>query len=113
MIASHTRRCYNDVKLASRTEDPRTVQLPSSLHKAFNTTLNELGADMALIALKEDGFGPFVADEHRGFVPREIQAVVRALAHPGDGFDGAAGNGGSRRRGGRLRRTARPHRPVL
>src|SRR2546428_546811 len=43
MIASHTRRCYNDVKLASRTEDPRTVQLPSSLQKAFNTTLNELG----------------------------------------------------------------------
>jgi len=89
------------------------VQLPSSLQKAFNTTLNELGADMALIALKEDGFGPFVSHAHRGFVPREIQAVVRALSHPEVGFDGAAGNGGSRQRTVRIRMTAPSHRSLL
>ena len=89
------------------------MQLPSSLQKAFNTTLNELGADMALIALKEDGFGPFVSHAHRGFVPREIQAVVRALSHPEVGFDGAAGNGGSRQRTVRIRMTAPSHRSLL
>jgi signal transduction histidine kinase len=89
------------------------MPLPSSLQKAFNTTLNELGADMALIALKEDGFGPFVSHAHRGFAPREIQAVVRALSHPEAGFDGAAGNGGARHRPVRIRMTAPSHRSLL
>ena len=89
------------------------MPLPSSLQKAFNTTLNELGADMALIALKEDGFGPFVSHAHRGFVPREIQAVMRALSHPEVGFDGAAGNGGARQRTVRIRMTAPSHRSLL
>src|SRR2546427_557410 len=62
---------------------------------------------MALIALKEDGFGPFVSHAHRGFAPREIQAIVRALSHPEVGFDGAAGNGGDRGGGPRP-----PHAPV-
>jgi signal transduction histidine kinase len=75
--------------------------------------LNELGADMALIALKEDGFGPFVSHAHRGFAPREIQAVVRALSHPEVGFDGAAGNGGARQRPVRIRMTAPAHRSLL
>src|SRR5437879_12948463 len=86
--------------------------LSSSLQKAFTTTLNELGADMALIALKEDGFGPFVSHAHRGFVPREIQAVVRALSHPEGGCDGAAGNGGSRQRTVRIGMTATSHRSL-
>jgi signal transduction histidine kinase len=72
-----------------------------------------LGADMALIALKEDGFGPFVSHAHRGFAPREIQAVVRALSHPEVGFDGAAGNGGARQRPVRIRMTAPAHRSLL
>jgi signal transduction histidine kinase len=89
------------------------VQLPSSLQKAFNAALNELGADMALIALKEDGFGPFVSHAHRGFAPREIQAIVRALSHPEVGFDGVAGNGGARQRTVRIRMTAPSHRSLL
>jgi signal transduction histidine kinase len=89
------------------------VHLPPSLQKAFNTTLNELGSDMALVALKEDGFGPFVSLAHRGFIPREIQAIVRALSHPEVGFDGAAGNGGARQRTVRIRMTAPSHRSLL
>ncbi len=89
------------------------MQLPTSLQKAFNDTLNDLGADMALIALKEDGFGPFVSHAHRGFAPREIQAVVRALSHPEVGFDGAAGNGAARQRTVRIRMTAPSHRSLL
>src|SRR5213594_877373 len=68
---------------------------------------------MALIALKEEGFGPFVSHAHRGFVPREIQAVMRALSHPEVGFDGAAGNGGARQRTVRIRMTAPSHRSLL
>src|SRR5438876_8518829 len=68
---------------------------------------------MALIALKEDGFGPFVSHAHRGFVPREIQAVVRALSHPEVGFDSAAGNGDARQRTVRIRMTAPSHRSLL
>src|SRR5438132_552426 len=82
------------------------VPLPTSLQKAFNTTLNDLGAEMALIALKEDGFGPFVSHAYRGFTPREIQAVVRALSHPEVGLDGAVGNGNARQRLVRIRMTA-------
>src|SRR5437879_11602489 len=68
---------------------------------------------MALIALKEDGFGPFVSHAHRGFTPREIQAVVRALSHSEVGFDGAAGNGNARQRLVRIRMTAPSHRSLL
>ncbi len=94
-------------------EDHWTVQLPTSLQKTFNTSLNELGADMALIALKEEGFGQFASHAHRGFNPREIQAVVRALSHPEVGFDGAAGNGNTRQRTVRIRMTAPSHRSLL
>src|SRR2546427_9216291 len=93
--------------------DHGTMPLSTSLQKAFNTTLNDLGAEMALIALKEDGFGPFVSHSNRGFTPREIQAVVRALSHPEVGLDGAAGNGNARQRLVRIRMTAPSHRSLL
>src|SRR5438876_9069162 len=89
------------------------MPLPTALQKAFTTTLNELGADLALIALKEDGFGPFVSHAHRGFAPREVQAVARALSHPEVGFDSAAGNGDARQRTVRIRMTAPSHRSLL
>lgn len=90
-----------------------TVQIPASLTKTFNTTLNELGSDMALIALKEDGFGPYLSQANRGFSPREVQAVVKALSVPEVGFDGAAGNGNSRPKAVRIRMTAPAHRSLL
>src|SRR5947208_12914652 len=93
--------------------DHGMVPLPTSLQKAFNTTLNDLGADMALIALKEDGFGPFVSHVNRGFTPREIQAVVSAPSHPEVGFDRPAGNGNGRRRLVRIRMTSPPQRSLL
>src|SRR5437660_6313292 len=110
-IASLTRRCYNAVQPSQG--DHGMVPLPTSLQKAFNTTLNDLGAEMALIALKEDGFGPFVSHANRGFTPREIQAVVRALSHPEVGLDCAAGNGNARQRLVRIRMTAPSHRSLL
>jgi signal transduction histidine kinase len=81
--------------------------------KTFNSALSELGSDMALIALKEDGFGPFLSHATRGFSPREVQAVVKALSVPEVGFDGAAGNGDSRPKTVRIRMTAPAHRSLL
>ena len=89
------------------------MQLPTSLLKTFNTTLNDLGADMALVALKEDGFGPYLSPANRGFSPREVQAIVKALSHPEVGFGGAAGNGGSPSKTVRIRMTAPSHRSLL
>ncbi len=89
------------------------MQIPTSLVKTFNTALNELGSDMALIALKEDGFGPYLSRAHRGFSPREVQAVVKTLSVPEVGFDGAAGNGEVRPKTVRIRMTAPAHRSLL
>jgi signal transduction histidine kinase len=58
------------------------LEIPNALMKSFNTTLTELGSELALIALKEAGFGPFQPQASRGFSPREIQAIARALSYP-------------------------------
>ena len=89
------------------------MQIPNTLIKTFNTALNELGSDMALIALKEDGFGPYLSQSNRGFSPREVQAVVKALSVPEVGFDGAAGSGDARPKAVRIRMTAPAHRSLL
>ncbi len=88
------------------------MPLSPSLQKTLNTALNELGSDMALIALKEDGFGPYVAHAVRGFSPRETQAVAKALSVPEVRFD-AAGNGDGRSKAVRIRMTAPAHRSLL
>ncbi len=89
------------------------MQIPIALTKTFTAALNELGSDMALIALKEDGFGPYVSPSNRGFSPREVQAVVKALSVPEVGFDGAAGHGEARPKAVRIRMTAPAHRSLL
>ena len=89
------------------------MKLPTNLLKTFNATLNELGAELSLIAIKEDGFGPFQSHAHRGFAPREIQAIVRALSHPEVGLDALAGNGSAEWKPVRIRMTAPAHRSLL
>lgn len=89
------------------------MQIPMTLTKTFNAALNELGSDMALIALKEDGFGPYFSQSNRGFSPREVQAVVKALSVPEVGFDGAAGSGDARPKAVRIRMTSPAHRSLL
>jgi signal transduction histidine kinase len=89
------------------------MQIPIALTKTFNAALNELGSDMALIALKEDGFGPYFSQSNRGFSPREVQAVVKALSVPEVGFDSAAGSGDARPKTVRIRMTAPAHRSLL
>jgi len=89
------------------------MQIPIALTKTLTAALNELGSDIALIALKEDGFGPYVSASNRGFSPREAQAVLKALSVPEVGFDGAASNGEARPKAVRIRMTAPAHRSLL
>jgi signal transduction histidine kinase len=86
------------------------LEIPPTLLKSFNTTLTELGSELALIALKEGGFGPFQPQAWRGFSPREIQAIARALSYPEVKFDADSQNGASPIR---LRMTSPSHRSVL
>lgn len=89
------------------------MKIPTSLLKTFNSSLSELGAEMSLLTLKEDGFGPFQSHAHRGFTPREIQAIVRTLSHPEIGFDGPSANGGEDLKPVHIRMTAPAHRSLL
>lgn len=89
------------------------MHISIALTKTLTAALNDLGSDMALVALKEDGFGPYFSPSNRGFSPREVQAVVKALSVPEVGFDGAAGNGETRPKAVRIRMTAPAHRSLL
>jgi signal transduction histidine kinase len=89
------------------------LQIPTALLKTFNSSLTELGAELALIALKEDGFGPFQPQSSRGFSPREIQAIVRALSYPEVKFPSVSGNGQPGRSKIRMRMTSPSHRSLL
>jgi signal transduction histidine kinase len=89
------------------------VQLPTSLVKTFNATLAELGSELALIALKEDGLGPFQPQSSRGFSPREIQAIIRALSYPEIKFQGGGDNGQTEPPKIRMRMTSPSHRMLL
>src|SRR5438094_10081414 len=93
----------------------RPLQIPTALLKTFNSSLTELGAELALIALKEDGFGPFQPQSSRGFSAREIQAIVRALSYPEVTFPPVSGNGQPRPSKIRMRRPSpcHPSRRVL
>jgi signal transduction histidine kinase len=89
------------------------VQIPTNLLKAFNASLTELGAEMALIALREEGFGPFEPQAYRGFSSREIQAIVRALSYPELKFTDGGGNGATAPPKIRMRMTSPSHRSLL
>ena len=98
------------MQASTSVEDSQELDIPTTLQKTFNTALSELGAELAVIALKEDGFGPFQAQASRGFSPRELQAVTRSLSYPEIDFD-AGENGGIPKI--RMRMTAPSHRSLL
>ncbi len=89
------------------------MQIPTPLLKTFNNSMSELGSELVLIALKEDGFGPFLPQASRGFSPREIQAIVRALSYPEVKLDGAGENGRPGAGKIRMRITSPSHRSLL
>jgi len=71
----------------------------TTLKRTLTLSLNELGVDVALIAVFEREGGPLVSYGYRGFSPREAHAILRTLAQPhpaGNRFpiagDGEAGS---------------------
>jgi signal transduction histidine kinase len=52
----------------------------TTLQKTLTAALNELGLDPAFVAIAERDQGPFVSQVSRGFLPRDIRAILRALS---------------------------------
>ncbi len=54
----------------------------TTLNRTLTSVLNELGVDVALIAILERDGGPLVSYGSRGFSPRETHSILRALSLP-------------------------------
>jgi hypothetical protein len=54
----------------------------TSLQRTLTSVLNELPVDAALAALFHCDQGPLVGHVARGFTPRDVQAILRALSVP-------------------------------
>jgi signal transduction histidine kinase len=68
----------------------------TTLQRTLTTALNELGLDPSLVAIVDQAPGPLVAHGVRGFTPRDVQAILRALSAQEVGFlDPPAGSGDS------------------
>jgi signal transduction histidine kinase len=52
----------------------------TTLQRTLTSALNELGLDPAVVAILERDQGPLVAQGSRGFTPRDVQAILRALS---------------------------------
>jgi len=54
----------------------------TTLQRTLTSVLNELPVDAALAALSHCDQGPLVGHAARGFTPRDVQAILRALSVP-------------------------------
>ena len=59
-------------------ETPLTAK-QSTLQKVLTSAVNDLGVEAAFIGIKTHDQGPLVPQVARGFSPREIRAILRAL----------------------------------
>ena len=60
--------------------EPSTAAQHTMLQKTLTSALNELGLDPAFIAIQTCDNGPYAAQVTRGFSPRDVQAVLRAVS---------------------------------
>lgn len=65
---------------SSQTERSPKREKQTTLQRTLTTTLNELGAEAALIGVFEIAGGPLSLQGCRGFSPREAQAILRTLS---------------------------------
>ena len=56
------------------------TQQQSTLQKILTSSVNEVGMEAVLVAIMTHEVGPLVHQVSRGFSPREIRAVLRALS---------------------------------
>ncbi len=66
------------------TQPARTKPTPEThLQRTLNTALNDTAAETVLAAIIHQENGPLVEHASRGFTPRDIQAILRALSANG------------------------------
>ncbi len=64
------------------TATPQTKPAPDTLlQRTLNAAINEIGSDTVLAAIFHQEHGPLVEHAARGFTSRDVQAILRTLAH--------------------------------
>ncbi|MDH5564272.1 MAG: GAF domain-containing protein, partial [Nitrospirota bacterium] len=66
--------------MANRLESTVTSKQQSTLQKILTSAVNEVGMEAALVAIMTNEGGPLIEQVSRGFSPREIRAILRALS---------------------------------
>ncbi len=66
--------------MANRLESTVPTKQQSTLQKILTSAVNEVGMEAALVAIMTLEGGPLVEQVSRGFSPREIRAILRALS---------------------------------
>ena len=66
--------------MANRLESPLPTKQQSTLQKILTSAVNEVGMEAALVAIMAHDGGPLIEQVSRGFSPREIRAILRALS---------------------------------
>jgi signal transduction histidine kinase len=66
--------------MANRLESSLPTKQQSTLQKILTSAVNEVGMEAALVAIMAHDSGPLIEQVSRGFSPREIRAILRALS---------------------------------
>ncbi len=66
--------------MANQLEPTLPTQQQSTLQKILTSAVNEVGMEAALVAIMAHEGGPLIEQVSRGFSPREIRAILRALS---------------------------------
>lgn len=79
--------------MTTTTQQPaRTKATPEThLQRTLNAALNDMAVDSALAAIIHQDNGPLVERASRGFTPRDVQAILRALSSNGSAALPSAG----------------------
>ncbi|GJL67947.1 MAG: hypothetical protein NPIRA06_05820 [Nitrospirales bacterium] len=66
--------------MSNRLESTLAAKQQSTLQKILTSVVNEVGMEAVLVAIMTHDGGPLVEQVSRGFSPREIRAILRALS---------------------------------
>ncbi len=66
--------------MSNRLESTPAAKQQSTLQKILTSVVNEVGMEAVLVAIMTHDSGPLVEQVSRGFSPREVRAILRALS---------------------------------
>lgn len=66
--------------MSNRPESTLAAKQQSTLQKILTSVVNEVGMEAVLVAIMTHDGGPLVEQVSRGFSPREVRAILRALS---------------------------------